>query len=266
MSVLKYANGQNRGSDAIRKSVTYILDPGKSSQALTEVNGVSSDTPYEDMETIQTLLGKTTGRRYIHFILSFDKNVSVMTAYDVACYAAEYYADSYQYILAIHTNTTNVHAHIILNAVNIRTGKKFSQSRKEMLAFREHVNFCLRQFGLNEIGKNSTSDIVVSNLDFIDDFDGDSIDDFADSEEFDPYRSFFGPCDQEEVEAVAMAEDADRLQKLVYHYFEGQSENFSNEILSCDVDSLFWEWLDMKYYEKEEEEAEKHESFFDRYS
>ncbi len=274
MSMLKFANGKNRGTDAIRKSIAYILNPGKTNSSLIAINGVSVDSPAEDIETVQLLLGKNTGRRYIHMIISFDRNVSVTTAYDVACSAAEYFAENYQYVLAMHTNTANVHAHIVLSAVNIRTGKKFSQSRKEMLAFREHVNFCLRQFGLDEIGKNAMSKIHANAQDYIDsfwdndDFEDDFFDDFDDdTDDFAPYRSFFGPYAPEEAEAISMAEEADRLRKSAYEYFEGKSSDFPDEIPSCDVDVLYDDWLEAERREREEreEEEESYRSFFNRF-
>lgn len=269
MSVLKYANGQNRGLDAIRKGVTYVLNPDKTKPNLTEFNGVSRDTPCEDMETVQTLLSKNTGRRYIHIVISFDRNVSVAIAYNVACYAAEYYADNYQYVLAIHTNTANVHAHIILSTVNVRTGKKFSQSRKEMLTFREHVNFCLRQFGLDEIGKNTTSKNLVNTQDFIDNFWGDDDEDNydealdCDTDEFEHNKSFFGPCDSE----ISEAEEADKLRKAAYAYFEGKSDNFPVEMPSYVVDNLYSEWLEEEIREREEkeEEEESYKNFFNKF-
>ena len=264
MSVLKYSNNKNRGPDAIRKSITYILNPDKTTSNLIKVNGVSPDTPCEDMETVQVLLGKNTGRRYIHIILSFDQNISATTAYDVACSAAEYFAECYLYILASHTNTANLHAHIILNAVNIRTGKKFSQSRKEMLAFRSYVNKCLRAYGLNEIGRNKTPvDFLEEDFNYMDNFFDD--DDYYDDEENEQPYSYFGPCDPEELDAISEAEEADRLRKSAYDYFEGKATDFPDEIPYCDADALYFDWLEMKNREREEAEAETEKSFFDRF-
>lgn len=252
----------------------YILDPSKTNSSLICTNGVSANSPAEDIETVQFLLGKNTGRRYIHFVISFDKNVPNTVAYTVACNCAEYFSHSFQYVLAVHTNTTNPHAHIILSAVNVRTGKKFSQSQKEMLTFREHVNFCLRQFGLDEIAKNTMSKNLVRDQDFIDDFWAD--DDFEDNydenldrdtDEFEHDKSFFGPCDPEELKIINEAEEADKLRKSAYDYFEGKSDDFPGEMPSYVVDNLYYEWLDEKIHEREEKEKEEesYKNFFNKF-
>lgn len=264
MSILKFCNGKNRGPDAIRKGLNYILNPCKTNPSLIATNGVSADSPAEDIETVQFLLGKNTGRRYIHFVISFDKNVRDTVAYNVACNCAEYFSDSYQYVLAVHTNTDNLHAHIILSTVNIRTGKKFSQSRQEMLAFRSYVNKCLRAYGLNEIGRNKTPvDFLEENFNYMDNFFDD--DDYYDDEENEQPYSYFGPCDPEELDAISEAEEADRLRKSAYDYFEGKATDFPDEIPYCDADALYFDWLEMKNREREEAEAETEKSFFDRF-
>lgn len=153
MSILKYGNGKNRGINSLKQAVDYILNPEKTDLELVAGNGVDSGQAARDMETIQTLHGKNSGRAFIHYIISFDRGVPKEIAYAVAEQCASYYAEDYQYIMAVHTNTENVHAHIVLNAVNVHTGNKFSQSKGDMLRYREYVNRILREYGLPVIGK-----------------------------------------------------------------------------------------------------------------
>ncbi len=87
------------------------------------------------MKPFNSSLGKDTGRRYIHFVISFDAGVSSQLAFTIASESAEYFADEYQYILSVHNNTENVHAHVILNAVNVHTGKNFLNRKLKCLIF-----------------------------------------------------------------------------------------------------------------------------------
>ena len=166
MSIVKFANGKNRGNDALERGINYILDAEKTSSRYIASNGVGKTSAVEDMKTVQQLLGKDTGRRYIHFVISFDAGVSSQLAFTIASESAEYFADEYQYILSVHNNTENVHAHVILNAVNVHTGKKFSQSKAEMLDFRDYVNTVLLSYGLNPVGRSSEDEETYPGLYF----------------------------------------------------------------------------------------------------
>lgn len=119
---------------------------------MCHTSGVSKDTAYDDMVFIKYLFCQTDGRQYLHWILSHDKGVHV----DVVNFVAEevllLVGEKYQVIAATHTNTQNLHTHFLINPVDITTGKKFSESTKDMLKFRSKINAILKDCGLNECG------------------------------------------------------------------------------------------------------------------
>lgn len=254
MSIIKFINSKNRGLQALKQGISYIMNPEKTSQNLIHGNGVSKNNTYKDMNTVQNLLGKETGRTYVHFVISFDRDVSAQKAYDVTNKCCDYFAVEYQYICAIHTNTENCHAHVILNTVNLQTGKKFSQSRAEMLEFRDFVNQCLVESGLNPIGQtdSSTLSYEFGILEEYEDFD-DILDD-DDIENDDIAKSFFGFVDPDEISQIRCAEAMDKDMKKIIHYFQGEAEELPPDMYYEEAELQYSKWNDgLKYLEEEDD-------------
>lgn len=259
MSIIKFTNRKNTGTHSIRDGIKYIVNPEKTSISLINGNGVSLDTTAQDMETVAFLLDKNWGRRYIHLILSFDEGVLPEQAYSVTNACTEYFAKSYQYVFAIHTNTENIHAHVLINAVNIRTGHKFSQSRSEMLQFRDYVNTILVSHGLNPVGKIGNTDTNVNcSFDFDNFFDENeyqNMDNYDDQADLNcSIQSFFGPVDSEELEQLQEADLYDSECREILRFFQGEREMLPSGLSLDEAESYFAAWLDQQRYLDNEEE------------
>lgn len=270
MPIIKFANGKNCGTDALKNGIKYILNPQKTSHDLIYGNGIDLDSPYEDMHTVQTLLRKNTGRRYIHYIISFDTGVSAKTAYKVSTKCANYFSEDYQYVLAVHTNTPNIHAHIIMNAVNIRTGKKFSQSKVELFKFRDYINQCLVQNGLNPISANTSNKLVHEEVFEDDEFEfnyeptvivtnriSKFSHTFSEVEQLHAFgcnSSFFGPVDYMEAKQIQAAEAYHSQQQDIIHFFQGDSSVLPTGINIVDAELIYEQWLEGQQCLKEDED------------
>ena len=262
MSIVKFANGQNRGNDALKNGINYILDPKKTSPEYVTCNGVDKTSAAEDMKTIQQLLGKDTGRRYIHYVLSFDAGVSSQLAFTVASESAEYFSDDYQYILSVHNNTENIHAHVILNAVNVHTGKKFSQSKAEMLDFRDYVNTVLLSHGLNPVGRSSEDEENYPGLYFEEE---DTFYEFEDADDYKENKSFFalfGPIDPEEEKLMRLAEQYKEEEKQIIRFFEGKEADIPSGWDYEDALTVYEQHRE--YLDYIEREGESSNAFFEK--
>ncbi len=80
--------------------------------------------------------------------------------------AAYYYEKGHQAMIYLHLDTDVRHLHIMLNSVNLRTGKMFTQSRSELNRFKLHCNHVLAEYGLDQIRKpaETLSDSTVHEL------------------------------------------------------------------------------------------------------
>lgn len=152
MSVLRFINGRNRTLPQLKGTILYIFNPEKVQHNCRGGTGVLCDEAFDDMRIIKIIHDKVGGRQYIHFVLSFDQEVNYRIAYDVSEDVLAYFEDRYQVVFALHENTDNVHTHFILNTVGA-DGRKFRQSKREMLVFREFVNEILEGYDLKPIGK-----------------------------------------------------------------------------------------------------------------
>lgn len=153
MSIYKRSSTHVAELKDLQGAIRYILNPQKNTDDLIYVCGVSKESAFEDMRFLKELYCKTSGRQYLHWILSHDKGVPLEIVKAVNREVMDLIAKEYQVIAATHTNTNNLHTHFILNAVRIKDGKKFSQSRRDMLQFREAVNKILQAQGLKSIGR-----------------------------------------------------------------------------------------------------------------
>lgn len=130
----------------------YVNDDNKTSKTLCHTCNMSSDYAYMDMFFLKTLYRKTEGRQILHWVISHDNEVPVELTDKVAQEVLKLLAEKYQVYAATHTNTSNCHTHFLINPIDIKSGKKFSESTKEMLNFRNLINVILKENGLNEIG------------------------------------------------------------------------------------------------------------------
>ena len=74
--------------------------------------------------------------RYIrHYILSSDIPYSPEYILQVAYLVASKYISTNQVFIGVHTNTDNIHAHLIINCVNCFNGTIFSFSQEEHDSF-----------------------------------------------------------------------------------------------------------------------------------
>ena len=209
------------------------------------------------MATVQRLLGQDEGRRYIHYILSFDKGVNIDDAYSVCKEAASYYGD-YQYLLAVHQNTRNLHMHVILSAVNVQTGKKFSQSKGGLQDFKDYVNSILERYGLNPV-KNISEVDWTDEMEMAEDgdigelflFDIDYPNEVNDCGGCFDYDESYGNEEEDwwydEEKQIEEAESQSRLLKAVIAFFEGRREDLPEEISFEDAEIMYWQWADSQY-------------------
>lgn len=116
------------------------------------ISGVncSPDSALEEFKFVKKHFGKEDGRTYYHIIQSFspDDDLTPETANEIGVKLAEYFP-GFQILVATHVNTKAIHNHLIMNSVNFENGKKFHQSRDEMLQVKEYSNQLCQEYGLS---------------------------------------------------------------------------------------------------------------------
>ena len=111
------------------------------------------ETAYEEMQAVKEIWRKTGGRKYKHYVLSFEEevNLPVETLLEIGYKVGQYFADEYQLLISVHQSTDNLHLHFVQNTINMLTGKKLSLTKGDMLDVKIHTNRVLAEYQLNPI-------------------------------------------------------------------------------------------------------------------
>ena len=122
------ASGKARIDIHLKHAVNYILQPKKLGDA-NLAGGINClpDSAYEQMKATKQMFGKAGGRQGYHFVLSLKPGKGTPEImYDIAMrFAEEAFGGEYETVVAVHTDRNHLHAHIIINSVNMVTGYKF---------------------------------------------------------------------------------------------------------------------------------------------
>ena len=112
----------------LEHSINYILQPKKLGEA-NLAGGINClpEMAYQQMKATKQMFGKTGGRQGYHFVISLKPGEGTPEImYDIAMrFAEEAFAGEYEAVVAVHTDREHLHAHIVINSVNMVTGYKF---------------------------------------------------------------------------------------------------------------------------------------------
>ena len=112
----------------LEHSINYILQPKKLGEA-NLAGGINClpEMAYRQMKATKQMFGKTGGRQGYHFVISLKPGEGTPEImYDIAMrFAEETLAGEYEAVVAVRTDREHLHAHIIINSVNMVTGYKF---------------------------------------------------------------------------------------------------------------------------------------------
>ena len=122
------ADFENVINSHLDNSINYILQKKKLGEANLSagINCMTSGA-YEQMMETKEMFGKTGGRQGYHFIISLKPGEGTpQEMYEIAMkFAERVFHNEYEAVVAVHTDKAHLHAHIIINSVNMVTGYKF---------------------------------------------------------------------------------------------------------------------------------------------
>lgn len=137
----------------LEHSINYILQPKKLGEA-NLAGGINClpEMAYRQMKATKQMFGKTGGRQGYHFVISLKPGEGTPEImYDIAMrFAEEAFAGEYEAVVAVHTDREHLHAHIIINSVNMVTGYKFQcRDGDWKYKFQPITNKLCEEFGLH---------------------------------------------------------------------------------------------------------------------
>lgn len=137
----------------LEHSINYILQPKKLGEA-NLVGGINClpEMAYLQMKATKQMFGKTGGRQGYHFVISLKPDEGTPEImYDIAMrFAKEAFHGEYEAVVAVHTHRNHLHAHIVLNSVNMVTGYKFQYKNGDWKAYFQPItNKLCKEYGLH---------------------------------------------------------------------------------------------------------------------
>lgn len=148
MAVTKFLSRRTRLDTIIK----YIMN-GEKTEKMMYVSGVNCrpDTAISEMQNTKKRFDKEDGIISYHLIQSFDgKEISPKKCHELGLqYAKELFGDDFQFVVATHLDTDNVHNHIVINSVSFKSGYKFYSNRETKDFIRITSDFICRENGLS---------------------------------------------------------------------------------------------------------------------
>lgn len=143
------------GKATPHKAISYITRKDKAQ--FVDVQNLFSDEDYaEQFRQTAKRFGKGTERnerKYYHFKLSPDRadNADSFIVQEYAKACAEKMFEGCECVIATHTDTQTVHAHIIVNAVHPVTGRKLHFNDDDYTHLKDMANEIGKQFGFTPL-------------------------------------------------------------------------------------------------------------------
>ena len=165
-SIFKIINHREADSVKLIERLNYIRNPMATNEGLTFGAFVSLHYPYEEMMLIkQCYLTPTNntlqGKQFFEYVVSVPENESAVMQEFILCVRAinnflSSYGGNYQTIGCIHTNTENLHAHIIMNNIDWTNGTRLNLNMNHFYAIRESISNILLAHGFSAINNSSS--------------------------------------------------------------------------------------------------------------
>ncbi len=147
------ASGKGKIGIHLEHAINYILQTKKLGNSnLTGGINCLPDSDYEQMKATKQMFGKAGGRQGYHFVISLKPGEGTPELmYDIAIrFAEEAFGGEYEAVVAVHTDRNHLHAHIIINSVNMVTGYKFQYHEGDWkYKFQPITNKLCDEYGLH---------------------------------------------------------------------------------------------------------------------
>ena len=134
-------------------AINYILQPKKLGNSnLTGGINCLPDSAYERMKATKQMFGKAGGRQGYHFVISLKPGEGTSKEmYEIAMqFAEQAFGGEYEAVVAVHTDKNHLHAHIVINSVNMVTGYKFQYNNGNWkYKFQPITNRLCKEYGLH---------------------------------------------------------------------------------------------------------------------
>lgn len=145
---------------AYSDTISYIFRPDHAA-CIGGDNIYNLNNAAAEMLAVAIKFKKNSGKRVRHSVLSFSKQEMYWMTPELAENYAKgviaFYADEYQIVYAVHTNTDNLHIHFVMNQISFVDGHRYAGKKQDYYAFQKYLKE-LFQIPIYTVKKNSYQD------------------------------------------------------------------------------------------------------------
>lgn len=156
MAILEVITEQNNNIPMLFRKLNYITDCCATSNALIYGSSVSTTATYEEMLAVKSAFNQTDRTAFKHYILSIEESETISSlnfkylAIEVCELVSNFYGN-YQVLMAVHTDTDNLHVHYVANNIDYLTGKRFDLNIRRLEEIKYHINKILQSHSISPI-------------------------------------------------------------------------------------------------------------------
>ena len=145
---------------SIGTALDYVTKEEKTDKKLVSGIRCYADTVKDEMQATKIMWGKTGGRTYKHFVLSYHENENIASnqahknALELARGTKAW--EDFEVLVATHTDKGHIHTHFIVNSVSMDDGHKLQWSKSDLQDLKKRCNEQCREQGLHIAQKGKT--------------------------------------------------------------------------------------------------------------
>ena len=145
-----------KGGGGGKATLEYICreDKTDNKKYVTALN-CSLPTVYQEFKNTREIYGKTGGIKYYHFVQSHPSGyvIEPALAHKIAVEFAEKAFNGHECVVATHIDAEHIHSHIVFNAVNADSGRKYHSNKFTLNDIRKLSDEICQKYGVQTLEK-----------------------------------------------------------------------------------------------------------------
>jgi hypothetical protein len=160
MSIFKVISNRENTPEVLYEKMIYIMNNSATKWEYIYGVNVNPVTAYKEMIFVKQVFDKMDRNAFVHFVLSFDftDQIDLTRIMNVGKCVGHFLAyndilGSHQVLLAMHTETDNVHFHFLMNTIDANSGERINLWKPELYKIKDRISVLLGQYNLSPIKK-----------------------------------------------------------------------------------------------------------------
>ena len=158
IGITKFINYSDSSPQRAEKFSRYLQNLSKTNSEYVTVNYLDRNNVERGIQVIEQKWKPRGSRSFKQGILAYGVTTSEYPIEKIVKFNEELLKKMYPHnpwLVAVHTNKPLLHAHFLLVTTNVITGKKMSQSPKDLKNFKDQYDELARKYGLPNLNQRN---------------------------------------------------------------------------------------------------------------